>query len=49
MFLIGIIRYRASLEGVQAQQVAHRAYIQGLHEQGTVVAAGPLEPRYGAR
>ena len=47
MFVIGIIRYRRALEEVQVHQAAHRAYIEGLHGAGTVVVAGPLEPRYG--
>jgi uncharacterized protein YciI len=47
MLAIGIVRYRRSLDEVQVHQAAHRAYVQALFEAGTVVAAGPLEPRYG--
>ena len=47
MLAIGILRYRRPLDEVQVHQAAHRAYVQALHEGGTVVAAGPLEPRFG--
>lgn len=46
-YAIAIIRYRRSLDEMQPFVEAHRAYVRGLHEQGIVIAGGPLEPRYG--
>jgi uncharacterized protein YciI len=47
MYALAIIRYRRPLEEVMAVTDAHRAYLHTLHEQGVVLIAGPLDPRYG--
>jgi uncharacterized protein YciI len=47
MYAIAIIRYRRPLEDVLAVQDRHRAYLRSLKEAGTLIASGPLEPRFG--
>lgn len=47
MYALAIIRYRRPLEEVLVHQPAHRAYLQTLRQSGVLVAAGPLEPRFG--
>ena len=47
MYAIAIIRYRRPIEEVVAVQDAHRAYMAELKGAGTLVASGPLVPRYG--
>lgn len=47
MYAIAIIRYRRPLEEVLNHVEAHRAYLQGLHARGIVLASGPMEPRSG--
>ena len=47
MYALAIIRYRRPIEEVLAHHEAHRAYLQGLKEEGVLVASGPLEPRFG--
>lgn len=47
MYAIALIRYRRPLDGVLAHQEAHRAYLLSLKAAGTLVASGPLDPRYG--
>jgi uncharacterized protein YciI len=47
MYAIVIIRYRTPIEAVLKEQEAHRAYLRQLKAQGTLVAAGPMEPRFG--
>ena len=47
MYALAIIRYRRPLDEMLAVVDAHRAYLAGLHEQGLLLAAGPLEPRSG--
>ena len=47
MYAIAIIRYRRPLDEVVAVQDAHRAYMAELRAAGTLVASGPLVPRYG--
>ena len=47
MYALAIIRYRRPLEEVLVHYDAHRDYLQGLKNQGVLVASGPLEPRYG--
>jgi uncharacterized protein YciI len=44
---IVIVPYRRSLEETQPHVEAHRACVRQLHEQGTISARGPLEPRFG--
>jgi uncharacterized protein YciI len=47
MYAIAIVRYRRPLEEVVAVQDPHRAYLRQLKAEGTLVAAGPMDPRYG--
>ena len=47
MYALAIIRYRRPIEEVLAHYEAHRAYLQDLKAKGTLVASGPLEPRFG--
>ena len=47
MYALAIIRYRRPLEEVLSVTDAHRAYLRGLLDAGTLLASGPLEPRTG--
>lgn len=47
MYAIAIIRYRKPLEDVVKHLDAHRAYCQGLKEEGLLLASGPFVPRAG--
>jgi uncharacterized protein YciI len=47
MYAVAIIRYRKPLEEVLVQQDAHRAYLRVLKEKGTLIASGPMNPRFG--
>jgi uncharacterized protein YciI len=47
MYAIAMIRYRKPLEDVLKHIDAHRAYLQGLKQEGLLLAAGPLVPRNG--
>ena len=47
MYAIALIRYRRPLEKVLTAIEPHRAYLKGLHEQGLLIASGPLDPRSG--
>jgi uncharacterized protein YciI len=47
MYAIAIVRYRRPIEEVLAVQEAHRAYQRRLKEEGTLLAAGPHDPRFG--
>ena len=47
MYAIAIVRDRRPLEEVIAHQEPHRAYLRELKAQGTLLAAGPQDPRYG--
>lgn len=47
MYAIAIIRYRRVLEEMLPLVEAHRAYLQRLHAEGTLLASGPLDPRTG--
>lgn len=47
MYAIALIRYRQSIDEVVKVQPAHRAYLQELKAAGTLLAAGPHEPRFG--
>lgn len=47
MYAVVIVRYRRPLDEVLVHQEPHRAYLRELKRQGTLVAAGPQEPRYG--
>ena len=47
MFAIAILRYRKPFEEVQKHLDAHRAYCQGLKQEGLLIASGPFSPRNG--
>lgn len=47
MYAIAILRYRKPIEEVQKHVDAHRAYLQGLKQEGLLIAGGPLVPRTG--
>ena len=47
MYALAIIRYRKPLEEVVKHTDAHRAYLQGLKQEGLLIASGPLVPRNG--
>ena len=47
MYAIAIIRYRKPLEEVLQHIDQHRAWLRELKAQGTLIASGPLEPRFG--
>jgi len=47
MYAVAIIRYRRPLEEVLPHVEAHRAYLQGLYDNGWLIASGPFEPRIG--
>lgn len=47
MYAMLIVRYRRPLEEVLVHQEAHRAFQRKLEEEGTLIAAGPHEPRFG--
>ena len=47
MYAIALIRYRRPLDEVVTALDAHRAYLRSLHEQGMLIAAGPLDPWTG--
>jgi uncharacterized protein YciI len=45
MYAISIIRYRKPLEDVQKH--TDSAYLQGLKQEGLLIASGPMVPRNG--
>ena len=47
MYAIVILRYRRPIEEVVEHTPPHRAYLKELKAQGTLIAAGPMDPRYG--
>ena len=47
MYAIALVRYRRPIEEVVAATEGHRAYLRQLKDSGTLVAAGPMDPRYG--
>jgi uncharacterized protein YciI len=47
MYAIAILRYRRPLDEVLTVVDEHRAYLRELQAQGTLLASGPLDPRYG--
>ncbi len=47
MYAIAIIRYRRPLEEVLKLVEEHRAYLRELKAKGTLLASGPLDPRFG--
>jgi len=47
MYAIAIVRYRRPLDEVIVHQEPHRAYLRQLKAEGTLLAAGPQDPRIG--
>jgi uncharacterized protein YciI len=47
VYAIALIRYRKQLDDVLKVIDEHRAYLKDLKAKGTLLASGPLEPRYG--
>ncbi len=47
MYAIAIVRYRRPIEEVIAATEPHRAYLRELKADGRLIAAGPMDPRYG--
>lgn len=47
MYGIVIVRYRQPVEEVIKVQEPHRAYLRQLKTEGTLIAAGPMDPRFG--
>ncbi|MEP6768030.1 MAG: YciI family protein [Acidobacteriota bacterium] len=47
MYAIAIVRYRRPLEDVLPNLDAHRTYLRGLRDAGTLLVSGPLDPRSG--
>ena len=47
MYALALIRYRRPLEEVILHQEAHRAFQRKLKDEGTMLAAGPHDPRFG--
>ncbi len=47
MYAIALVRYRRPIPEVEAVTEAHRAYLRQLLADGTLIAAGPQDPRFG--
>jgi uncharacterized protein YciI len=47
MYALILIRYRRPIEEIVTATDAHRAYLRGLKEAGTLLASGPFDPRVG--
>ncbi len=47
MYVLAIVRYRKSLDHIDAHLEAHRAYLRDLKAKGVVLASGPMDPRNG--
>lgn len=47
MYAIAIVRYRRPIPEIEAVTDVHRAYLRQLKAAGTLVAAGPIDPRFG--
>ena len=47
MYAIALVRYRRPIPEVEAVTEEHRAYLRQLKADGTLLAAGPMDPRYG--
>jgi uncharacterized protein YciI len=47
MYGIVIVRYRQPLEEILKVQETHRAYLRQLKAEGTLIASGPMDPRFG--
>jgi uncharacterized protein YciI len=47
MYAVVIVRYRRPLDEVIKVQEPHRAYLRHLKQDGILIAAGPMDPRFG--
>ena len=47
MYGIVIVRYRQPVEEIIKVQEPHRAYLRQLKQDGVLIAAGPMDPRFG--
>ena len=47
MYAVVIVRYRQAVEEVIKAQEPHRAYLRQLKAEGTLIASGPMDPRFG--
>ena len=47
MYAIVIVRYRQPVDEVVKVQEPHRAYLRQLKADGVLLAAGPMDPRFG--
>jgi uncharacterized protein YciI len=47
MYAMMLVRYRRPIQEIEAVTEAHRAYLRELKTKGVLLAAGPLDPRYG--
>src|SRR5688572_27813149 len=47
MYAIALVRYRRPIEEVVSATEVHRTYLRQLKADGTLIAAGPMDPRYG--
>jgi uncharacterized protein YciI len=47
MYAVVIVRYRQPVEEIVKMQEPHRAYLRALKQEGTLIAAGPMDPRFG--
>ena len=47
MYAIALIRYKQPIERVVEVTERHREYLRSLKAQGTLLASGPFDPRYG--
>ena len=47
MYAIALIRYRRPFEEIAPVVDEHRAYLRTLKADGTLLASGPLDPRFG--
>jgi len=47
MYAIALVRYRRPIEEVIAATEPHRAYLRQLKADGRLIAAGPMDPRFG--
>ncbi len=47
MYVLGLIRYLRPLEEILPHLEAHRAHLRAAQAAGTLLAAGPFDPRDG--
>lgn len=47
MYALAILRYRRPFDEVAPYVDEHRAYLRELKAEGTLLASGPFDPRFG--